>query len=80
MNDDMKIEAALSMARKAMELGEFPIGAAVFIDDRIIASASASKKNDRRLLVHAELKTLSIVDNMGFSTKERREMVLYTTL
>jgi tRNA(adenine34) deaminase len=80
VNDEQKMEVALSLAHEAMELGEFPVGAVVFHDNRIVASAYASERIDRRLLVHAELKALIALDNMGFTTAERRQMALYTTL
>jgi tRNA(adenine34) deaminase len=71
---------ALRLAAEALELGEFPIAAIVVLQDRIIASASASEQREKRFLGHAELVALEQADRLGLSYAERREARLFTTL
>jgi tRNA(adenine34) deaminase len=71
---------ALRLAAEALELGEFPIAAIVVLQDRIIASASASERREGRYLGHAELVALEEADRLGLSYSERREARLFTTL
>jgi tRNA(adenine34) deaminase len=71
---------ALSLAAEALRFGEFPIAAVVVLDDRIIASASATEQRQRRFLGHAELLALEQADRLGLSADERRRARLFTTL
>ena len=71
---------ALRLAAEALELGEFPIAAIVVLQDRIIASASASEQREKRFLGHAELVALEQADRLGLSFSERGEARLFTTL
>lgn len=70
----------LALAAEALELGEFPIAALVVLDDRIVASATASEQREKRFLGHAELVALEIADRLGLSFDERRKAMLFTNL
>ena len=77
---DHFMRRALSLAAEALELGELPIAAIVVLDDRVIASASASEQRERRFLGHAELVALEQADRLGLSLAERGRARLFTTL
>ncbi len=70
----------LILAAEALELGEFPIAAIVVLDDRIIASATASEQRERRFLGHAELVALEQADKQRLSLVKRRGARLFTNL
>lgn len=78
VNEKMKL--VLELAQKALEKGEFPIACIIFDGDNIISQSYASEKEDKRLLVHAELKALLELDEMKFSAKEKSRMELFTNL
>ncbi|MEW6624513.1 MAG: deaminase [Bacillota bacterium] len=80
MNYDDKMSITLKLAEAALEKGELPIAAAVFLDDEIISQSYTTEKMDKRFLIHAELKTLIEADTKGFSLKDRSRMQLFTTL
>lgn len=75
-----KMKLVLELAEKALEKGEFPIACIIFSRDTIIAQSYASEKEDKRLLVHAELKALLELDNKHISAKEKAQMELFTNL
>ena len=78
VNEKMKL--VIELAEKALEKGEFPIACIIFQNDTIIAQSHTSEKQDKRLLVHAELKALLELDNKHFSAKEKAQMELFTNL
>jgi tRNA(adenine34) deaminase len=80
MTSSEKMTFVIELARKAMESGEFPIAAAVYLDDDLIASAYTTEKADKRFLVHAEQKALMDADIMRLSFKDRKRLELYTNL
>ena len=76
--DALGMAAALDAARCGLSRGEFPIGAVVVADGRIVGRAHAEERTQRRLLVHAELLALEQADRLdGW---DRRRATLYTTL
>ncbi len=80
MSPGEKMEITIDIARKALGKGELPIAAVVFHNDTIISSSHTSEKEDKRLLIHAELKALIKADKMKYTVKDRQEMQLYTNL
>jgi tRNA(adenine34) deaminase len=70
----------LTLAAEALELGEFPIGAIVVLDDKVITRATASEQRERRFLGHAELVALEEADRMGLSFDERGRARLFANL
>jgi tRNA(adenine34) deaminase len=80
MNIIEKMELTIKLAEEAMENGELPISAIIFLDDEIISKAYATEKTDKRFLVHAESKALLEADKKCFSVKDRKRMQLFTTL
>ena len=80
MTIDEKMEFVIGLARKAMESGEFPIAAAIYSGDELIASAYTTENADGRFLVHAEQKALMEADMKKLPVKTRRGLELYTNL
>lgn len=78
VNEKMKL--VIELAEKALEKGELPIACIIFCGDTIIAQNHTSEKEDKRLLVHAELKALLELDNKHISAKEKAQMELFTNL
>ena len=70
----------LTLAREALELGEFPIAAIVVLDGKVIGRATASERRERRFLGHAELVALEEADRLSLAFEERRRATLYTNL
>ena len=70
----------LALATEALELGEFPIASIVVLDDKIIASATASEQREKRFLGHAELVALEEADRLRLSLDDRRDVKLFTNL
>ena len=70
----------LARATEALKLGEFPIASIVVLDDRIIASATASEQREKRFLGHAELVALEEADRLRLSLDDRRDVKLFTNL
>lgn len=80
MDINQKMKITIKVAREALNKGEMPISAVVFHGDEIISSCYTSEKEDKRFLVHAELKALLEADMKRFSVKARKEMQLFTNL
>jgi len=75
-----KMKLTLKLAEEAMNKGEFPIAAAIFLDDEMIADSFTKEFSERRLLVHAELNALIEADMKRYQYPERTRMQLYTNL
>jgi len=75
-----KMRFVIDIARKALDQGELPIAAAIFLGDELIHYSHTSEQQDKRYLVHAEQKVLLEVDQMGFDFKSRKKLELYTNL
>ena len=80
MKIEDKMTVALKEAIKALEKGELPIGAAAFLGDELLYSCHTSEIQDKKLLVHAELKVLQEIDKMEIPFKKRNQIELFTNL
>lgn len=80
MTSENKMEYVIDLAKAAMESGEFPIAAAIYNGDELIASAYTTENADGRFLVHAEQKALMEADMKKLPIKTRRSLELYTNL
>ena len=58
MNNEIFMLAAIDEAKKAMEMGEVPVGAVVTRNGKIIASAYNTHENGGGATAHAELKAI----------------------
>lgn len=75
-----KMRLTLKLAEEAMASDEFPIAAAIFLDDELIASSYTKENSEKRFLVHAELNALIEADIKRYDFPERRRMQLFTNL
>jgi tRNA(adenine34) deaminase len=80
MNTSEKMRLTLQLAEEAMNGGECPIAAIVFLDDEIISSGFTKEFSEKRLLVHAELNALIDADMKRYPYPERTRMQLFTNL
>ena len=78
VNEKMKL--VIDLAKKALEKDELPIACIIFFNDTIIAQSHTSESEDKRLLVHAELKALMELDQKKVKPKEKMQMELFTNL
>ena len=78
VNDKMSL--VLVLAEKALQNNELPIACIIFHNDTIITQSCTSEIEDKRLLVHAEIKALIELDQKGLSAKEKMQMELFTNL
>ena len=81
MNHETNMRHALVQAQHALDEDEFPVGCAVLLDGRVLATAR--RVNSRRAvpseLDHAEIIALRQVEALD-GALDRRRMVLYATL
>lgn len=75
-----KMQRTLKLAEEAMNYGECPIAAIVFLDDEIISESYTKEFSERRLLVHAELNALIEADLKRYPYNDRIRMQLFTNL
>ncbi len=80
VTNTQKMELTIKLAGEAMENGELPISAIIFLDDEIVTTAYTTDKKDKSYIMHAEIKALQQADKMGFTFKEQNKMQLFTTL
>lgn len=80
MTKEEKMAFTINLAQDALNDGEMPIAACIFLDDELISKAYTTEKADERLLVHAELKALIQADKLKYDVKNRKKMQLFTTL
>ncbi len=80
MTVNEKMGLVIELAQKALEKGELPIACIIFHNDTIITQSHTSEMEDKRLLVHAELKALTELDQKQLSAQEKMQMELYTNL
>jgi tRNA(adenine34) deaminase len=71
---------ALALAAEGLAGGEFPIGAVVVLDGKIIARGITSEVREKRFLGHAEMLALEEADRLGLSFSQRRAAKLFTNL
>ena len=80
MDVSEKMRRTLALAEKALDAGECPIAAIVFLGDDIVSESYTKEFAERRLLVHAELNALVDADLKRFAYEDRRRMQLFTNL
>lgn len=80
MTVNEKMGLVIALAEKALEKNELPIACIIFHNDMIITQCCTSEIEDKRLLVHAEIKALIELDQKGISAKEKMQMELFTNL
>lgn len=80
MTVNEKMSLVIALAEKALEKNELPIACIIFHNDAIIAQSYTSEIEDKRLLVHAELKALMQLDQKRINAKEKMQMELFTNL
>jgi tRNA(adenine34) deaminase len=80
MNKQEKMELAINHAKEALNNGETPIAACIFLGDELISKAYTTEKKDERFLVHAELNALLEADKLKYEIPDRKKMQLFTTL
>lgn len=80
MTVNEKMSLVLALAEKALEKNELPIACMIFHNDTIITQSYTSEIEDKRLLVHAEIKALMELDRKRISAKEKMQMELFTNL
>ena len=73
------MDAALAAARRAAAAGEVPIGAALFLDDQLIAAVANTCNTEANPLRHAELRLLEQA-HARLSQPEFRRASLFVTL
>ncbi len=78
VNEKMKL--VLNLAEEALKKNELPIACIIFYNDTIIAQSHTSESEDKRLLVHAELKALLELDQKKCKPREKAQMELFTNL
>lgn len=80
MTVNEKMRLVIDLAEQALKRNELPIACIIFHNDTIIAQSHTSESEDKRLLVHAELKALMELDQKKISPKEKMQMELFTNL
>ena len=80
MSKEEKMAFTIKIAEEAIEKGEMPIAACIFLHDDLISKTYTTEKTEKRLLVHAELNALIEADKKQFSVQDRKRMQLFTTL
>lgn len=80
MDTEEKMRRTLALAEKALEAGECPIAAIVFLGDDVVSESYTKEFSEHRLLVHAELNALLDADLKRFPFEARRRMSLFTNL
>lgn len=80
MNVNEKMKLVLNLAEKALEKNELPIACIIFHNDTIVTQSYTSESEDKRLLVHAEIKALIELDQKRIKSKEKMQMELFTNL
>ena len=72
--------AALGAAREALDTGNFPIGAAIVIDDEIVATGANAVDSESDDTRHAEMVALSRCAPEVFAAKRNKLVELFTTM
>lgn len=77
--DDYFMREALKEARKALELGEVPVGAVVVCQNKIIARSHNQTEQLTDATAHAEMLAITAAENF-LGSKYLNECVMYVTL
>ena len=78
-NMDNKINYILKLANKALKSGDIPVGAAIYLDDKLISSAYNRKYKDHDSTAHAEILAIRKACKK-LNTTYLNECTLYVTL
>jgi tRNA(adenine34) deaminase len=79
MNDEYYMKEAVKEAKKAMVLGEVPIGAVIVSQGRIIARAHNLTETLNDATAHAEMQAFTAAENY-LGAKYLKECTLYVTV
>lgn len=60
MTVNEKMSLVIALAEKALKEDELPIACIIFHNDEIVTQSYTSEIEDKRLLVHAEIKALVV--------------------
>lgn len=77
---EQAVSLALTTAREGLESGEMPIGAVVFLGDRIIGRAFTQDHAQRRRVVHADLLAILQADTALGLTRYDEPLTLAVNL
>ena len=80
MTANEKMQLVINLAEKALEKNELPLACIIFLNDTIVSQCNTSEQEDKRLLVHAELKALMELDKKNFKMQDKLQMELFTNL
>lgn len=79
MNDEYYIEKTIELAKKAAKYGDFPVGALIVKDNKIIAKAYNKKEKNNNAINHAELLAISKACKK-LKTWHLEDCTLYTSM
>lgn len=77
--DEKYMKAALKQAKKAMSLGEVPIGCVIVYEDKIIGRGYNRRNTDKNTLAHAEITAINKASKK-IGDWRLEECTLYVTL
>lgn len=77
--DEKYMKAALTQAKKALALGEVPIGCVIVYEDRIIGRGYNRRNTDKNTLAHAEITAINKASKK-IGDWRLEECTLYVTL
>lgn len=80
MTINEKISLVIDLAKVALERNELPIACIIFYKDTLVAQSYTSEIEDKRLLVHAEIKALMELDQKQLQARDKMQMELLTNL
>lgn len=78
-NDEKYIQITVNLAKKASKKGDFPVGALIVKNDRIIAKAYNTKERQNNAIHHAEIIAINKACKK-LKTWHLEECTLYTSL
>ena len=79
MNDEKFILKAISLANKASKKGDFPVGAIVVKNNKIISSSFNKKENKKSAIYHAEILAIKKACKK-LKTWRLDDCILYTSM
>lgn len=79
MNDEKFILKAISLAKKASKKGDFPVGAIVVKNNKIISSSFNKKENKKNATYHAEILAIKKACKK-LKTWRLDDCILYTSM
>jgi tRNA(adenine34) deaminase len=78
--DHAFMDVALQAANEALERGDLPIGAAIVIDDELVATGSNAIETSRDDTRHAEMQAIAQCAPLLFAAKRTAKVELFTTM